>query len=156
MLALQATRLHLLQTPAAITIDAGGDMTSNHLARAVASIDDTRCPRHSRSDSLLVRVGDGDREAFAALYDDFVQTVYTMSLREGHEPSLAAKITFDVFLCAWLQAGTYDPKVESASTWVRAIAWKTIASQSRSLRVTRAVRSPTPGARSANESHSHV
>lgn len=107
-------------------------MTSHCSDRTAAAVD-TLCPRHSRLDSLLVEVGVGDREAFAALYDEFVQTVYQMSLNGGHEPSRATQITFDVFLCAWLRAGVYDPEVESAWTWLRAIAATTITAQSSTL-----------------------
>ena len=110
-------------------------MSSHSLAHAREPVGDS-CPRHSSLDSLLVRVGDGDRDALAGLYDEMSRTIYGMSLSSGHEPALAAQITLDVFLCAWLKAGSYDPEVESAWTWVRAIAWTTISAQSRRLQVT--------------------
>ena len=129
-------------------------MTSHSLAHALQPVGDS-CPRHSSLDSLLVRVGDGDRDAFAALYDEMSRTVYGMSLRAGHEPSFAAQITLDVFLCAWLKAGTYDPEAESAWTWVRAIAWTTITAQSRQRRVT-ALPSRTPGTGALGPRPAHV
>lgn len=88
------------------------------------------CPRHSSLDSLLVRVGDGDREAFAAFYGEVSRTVFGMSVCSGHGPALSAQVTLDVFLQAWQQAGTYDPKAQSAWTWVRAIALDVITGQS--------------------------
>jgi RNA polymerase sigma-70 factor (ECF subfamily) len=95
--------------------------------------DGNLCSRHSSLDSLLVRVGDGDRDAFAALYDEMSRTVHGISLSGGHEPGLAAEVTLDVFLCAWSKAGSFDPAVESAWTWMRAIARTTITTRSRSL-----------------------
>lgn len=103
---------------------------SLHSVTRAAQLDGHLCPRHSRLDSLLVRVGDGDREAFAAFYGELSQTVYGMSVCSGHGPALSAQVTLDVFLHAWQQAGTYDPKAQSAWTWVRAIALDVITSQS--------------------------
>lgn len=105
-------------------------MTSNVLASSGAPVG-TLCPRHRRLDALLLRVGDGDRDAFAVLYDELVQTVYELSVGEGLEPEHCAQITFDVFLCVWLQAGSYDAEHASAWTWVRAIAATTVSAQSR-------------------------
>ena len=109
-------------------------MTPLPRAHAVAAVGEPLCARHSRLDFLLVRVGEGDRDAYAAFYDDVVASVYRMSLRGGHRPSFATAITFDVFLCVWLQAGTYDPEVESAWSWVRAITRRTVTAQSRRQR----------------------
>ena len=98
------------------------------LDRAGAPADDL-CARHNRLDSLLVRVGEGDRAAFSTLYDELVPTIYGMSLGAGHGPSPAARITLHVFLRAWLQARSFDPEVASAWTWVRAIASTTISEE---------------------------
>ena len=100
-------------------------MTLTDLARGVQPGGDP-CPRHSRLDALLVRVGGGDRAALAAIYDETSHTVYGMSLSSGRGSAMAAQLTLDVFLRAWEQAGTYDPETESAWTWVRAIALETI------------------------------
>ena len=129
-------------------------MSSLSLARGLQPVGDL-CSRHTSLDSLLVRVGDGDRDALATLYDEMSRTVYGMSLSGVQQPALAAQITLDVFLCAWLQAGTYDPDVESAWTWVRAIAWKTITAQSRSRHLTSVgpLGACTMGAREPRRSH---
>ena len=81
-----------------------------------------RCPRHRRIDGLLLKVGTGDRTAFAALYDEMNRTVFAMGLRRGLEPGLAAEVTHDVFLDAWRQAPRYDPGVQSGWTWVHGLA----------------------------------
>ncbi len=109
-------------------------MTPDSQAPVVPPGGDVRCARHSRLDALLVRVGEGDRDAFAAFYDDAVASVHRMSLRGGHRDSLATALTFDVFLRVWLQASTYDPEVESAWSWLRAIARRTVPAPSRRQR----------------------
>ncbi len=114
------------------------------------------CSRHGSLDSLLVRIGDGDRDAFAALYDEMSGTVYGMSLSGGHEPALAAQITLDVFLCAWLKAGSFNPKVESAWTWMRAIARTTITAQSRIPRLAQVVPIRTTNTNAVEPEYNHV
>jgi RNA polymerase sigma-70 factor (ECF subfamily) len=96
-------------------------MTSNDLARAGSPVEHL-CSRHSNLNSLLVRVGDGDREAFASLYDEMSPTIYGMSLSSGLDPARASQATLDVFLRAWQQAGTYELAGQSAWTWVCALA----------------------------------
>ena len=130
-------------------------MLKHHLA-SVGGPDGDLCTRHGSLDSLLVRVGEGDRVAFAALYDEMSRTVYAMSLSGGHDPALAAHITLDVFLCAWLRAGAYDPRVESAWTWLRAIAATTITAQSRSRILTRVVATDTPDNNALESEPHHV
>lgn len=96
-------------------------MTANRPAQAPLPVD-YACPRHTRLDSLLNRVGGGDREAFAAMYDELGPTVYAMSMREGQEPWISAEVTQYVFLRAWRQARDYDLEKESAWAWIHAIA----------------------------------
>lgn len=95
---------------------------SSHEPARPGRPDDQRCPRHSRVDALLVKVGEGDRDAFAALYDEMHQTVFAMGLLSGHESHRAAEVTFDVFVDAWRQAPMYDPQVQSGWAWVHGLA----------------------------------
>ena len=121
--------------------------SDDQAARAVEYL----CPRHTYLNSVLVRVGDGDRDAFAALYDEFSQTVYAMSLHVGHEPQVAAQITHDVFLRAWRQARTYEPTAESAWTWFRTIALEVINNSTGERAKATAARSRTPDEAAARE-----
>ncbi len=123
-------------------------MASNdQAARAVEYL----CPRHTYLNSVLVRVGDGDRDAFAVLYDEFGQTVYAMSLHVGHQPQVAARITQDVFLRAWRQARTYEPTAESAWTWIRTLALEVINSPTGERAKATAGRSRTPDEAAAHQ-----
>ena len=103
-------------------------MSSTRSAPAAQSTDHM-CPRHTAIDSLLVRTGDGDSDAFAAFYDLVGPTVYAMSVGSGHGPRIAAEVTYDVFDRTWRQARTYDPEAASAWTWLRAIARESINSR---------------------------
>ena len=64
----------------------------------------------------------GDRDAFAALYDEMNQTVFAMGLLSGHESHRAAEVTYDVFVDAWRQAPMYDPQAQSGWAWVHGLA----------------------------------
>ena len=108
-----------------ITDALGALLSSNHRDQAAQPFD-YLCSRHTEADSLLIRVGGGDRIAFAALYDRFSQTVYAMSLGSGHEPRLSTEVTSEVFLRAWREAPTYDPETGSAWRWLHAIALEAI------------------------------
>ena len=63
--------------------------------------------RSQRLDSLLGRVGQGDREAFASLYEETRADVYGFALsltRSRHE---AEDVSHDVFLRVWTSAPRY-------------------------------------------------
>jgi hypothetical protein len=122
-------RSYLPQSPAAVNMNARGQvMISTSLARP-ASLVDQLCSRHAGLDSLLVRVGNGNCGAFAGLYDEVSQTVYAMSLLNGHDPRVSEEVTYAVFVKVWRQARAYDPEAGSAWTWLRAIALEAIQSQ---------------------------
>ena len=135
-------------------------MTSNHRndAAHTAAPDEHLCSRHSSLDALLTKVGGGDRDAFASLYDEMSSTVYGMSLTNGRDPALASQITLDVFLRAWQQASTYDLATQSAWTWMRTLALEATASQSRRARPAPTEPSPTPPTTvdRVDRTHSHV
>ena len=129
-------------------------MTSNHKTNAAAP-EEPLCSRHSSLDTLLTKVGGGDRDAFASLYDEMSSTVYGMSLTDGRDPALASQITLDVFLRAWRQASTYDLATQSAWTWVRTLALEATASQSRRAHPDLTEPAPTTVDR-VDQRHSHV
>ena len=79
------------------------------------------CARDRALDGLLLRVGRGDRTAFAALYDALSQAVYAMTLRADRDAEQSAEVTEEVFLDAWRQARGFDPEQGSARDWVHAL-----------------------------------
>lgn len=66
----------------------------------------------------LERVGDGDRDAFAALYDEYSGLVYSLALRMLRSPAAAEDATQDVWVKIWNAAATYDARRAAVSTWI--------------------------------------
>lgn len=79
-----------------------------------ASVDD--------ADQLLVRVGRGDREAFAAFYDLVAPRVYGVIRAVLRDPARSEEVTQDVMVELWRTAPRYDPSVGRARTWALTIA----------------------------------
>lgn len=73
-------------------------------------------------DELLARVGSGDREAFAALYDASASRVFGLVRRLVVDPAQAEEVTQDVYLEIWQTAPRFDPARGSALAWMFTLA----------------------------------
>jgi RNA polymerase sigma-70 factor, ECF subfamily len=71
---------------------------------------------------LLCRVGRGDLDAFAQLYDALAADVFGLVFRVVRNRHLAEEVTQDVFLCLWRDASSFDPTRGSPSGWVHVVA----------------------------------
>lgn len=71
---------------------------------------------------LLVRVGDGDKEAFASLYDAVAEMVYALVLRVVRDPAQSEEVAQDVMLEVWRLAGRFDASRGSARGWIATMA----------------------------------
>lgn len=71
---------------------------------------------------LLVRVGGGDKEAFASLYDAVAAMVYAIVLRVVRDPAQSEEVAQDVMLEVWRLAGRFDPSRGSARGWIATMA----------------------------------
>ena len=70
-------------------------------------------------DKQLVRaIVDRRSDAVAELYDRYAGMLKALSQRILHDPSDAEEILQETFLQVWNQAGRYDPKRSSVSTWL--------------------------------------
>jgi RNA polymerase sigma-70 factor (ECF subfamily) len=67
---------------------------------------------------LLARVREGDREAFAQLYDRYGDAAYSLAVRIVRDRDLAADVVQDAFLAVWKNAASFDPDRGQASTWI--------------------------------------
>ncbi|MFF3313515.1 ECF RNA polymerase sigma factor SigK [Streptomyces sp. NPDC002952] len=76
----------------------------------------------TRAETLLLRVADGDHEAFAGVYDAFAGTVMGMICRILRDAAQAEEVTQDVMLEVWRTADRYDPQRGSAKAWVLTLA----------------------------------
>ena len=73
-------------------------------------------------DEALVRVADGDREAFAVVYDALSARVFGLVLRVLVDRSQAEEVTQEVFVDMWRKAPTFDPARGSSVGWALALA----------------------------------
>ncbi len=67
---------------------------------------------------LVAAVGAGDAEALARLYDRFSGMLLGLTHRILGDASEAEEVLQEAFLQVWNQAGRYDPKRSSVSTWL--------------------------------------
>ena len=71
-----------------------------------------------RTDALLLRrMADGDKAAFADLYDRFSRPLYATALRIVSDPAEAQDITHDAFLTLWEKAAVFQSDRGSAFAW---------------------------------------
>lgn len=75
-----------------------------------------------RSAALLKRIGDGDAQALAELYDLHAGLVNGLVLRIVRERSDAEDVVQEVFVQAWRQAARFDAGRGSPEAWLCTIA----------------------------------
>lgn len=71
---------------------------------------------------LVKRVGQGDREAFARLYDATSAKIYGVALAVLRRPALAEDVLQDTYVRVWNNARSFDPNRASPITWMATIA----------------------------------
>jgi RNA polymerase sigma-70 factor (ECF subfamily) len=67
-----------------------------------------------------VRAGDG--RAVAAMYDRYNALIFSLALRMLNDREGAEELVQEVFLRAWRQAASYQPRLGRLSTWLLGIA----------------------------------
>ncbi|GAA4673301.1 sigma-70 family RNA polymerase sigma factor [Frondihabitans cladoniiphilus] len=73
-------------------------------------------------EQLLQRVATGDREAFAALYDQTAPRVLGLIKRLLKDHSQSEEVTQEVFLEIWQTATRFDTKKGGAASWMLTMA----------------------------------
>ncbi|MFG1921014.1 ECF RNA polymerase sigma factor SigK [Cryptosporangium sp. NPDC048952] len=92
-------------------------------ARATASPPDVAdTPDVDVLGALLIRVGRGDDDAFARLYDEVSSRVYGVILRVVRDSSQAEEVAQEVFVEIWRTATRFDAARGTASGWVLTLA----------------------------------
>ena len=84
---------------------------------------------------LVQAIVDRQEAAVAELYDRFSGMLQALSQRVLGDPADAEEILQETFLQVWNQAGRYDPKRSSVSTWLVLIARSRAIDRLRSARV---------------------
>lgn len=79
-----------------------------------------RLSRHSdSSDALLAhRVAEGNRDAFAALYDKYSRPAYSLAKRICVVAELAEDVVQEAFLALWRDPSRYQPSKGGFGTWL--------------------------------------
>lgn len=73
-------------------------------------------------EALLVRVAQGDRPAFAKLFDAYARKVKSYLMRLGASSAAAEDLAQDAMVSIWRRAASFDPAKAKASTWIFVIA----------------------------------
>ncbi len=73
--------------------------------------------REAVDTDLLQRIAQGDRDAFAQLYDRFSGPLYGTALRIVREPAEAQDVVHDAFITLWEKAATFESTRGSAFSW---------------------------------------
>jgi RNA polymerase sigma-70 factor (ECF subfamily) len=73
-------------------------------------------------DRLLARVARGDRDAFAAVYDQVAGPVYGLVHQLVGDPARSEQVTGDVLTEVWRTASKFSPADGSGISWIMTIA----------------------------------
>jgi RNA polymerase sigma-70 factor, ECF subfamily len=73
-------------------------------------------------DALMRAVADGDRDAFADLYDAVASRVYGLVRRVLRDSGLAEEVAQEALVEVWRTAARFDPSRGSAAGWIFTIA----------------------------------
>jgi RNA polymerase sigma-70 factor (ECF subfamily) len=75
-----------------------------------------------RDDELLALVQQRHEPALGAIYDRYGRVIYTIALRITGSRETAEEVVQDVFQNIWQAAGTFQPGIAQASSWIFGIA----------------------------------
>lgn len=73
--------------------------------------------RQQEDARLLLRVAQGDKAAFAALYDRFSRPLYATAVHVVHDAAEAQDIVHDAFVSLWEKASSFEPGRGTAFAW---------------------------------------
>jgi RNA polymerase sigma-70 factor (ECF subfamily) len=127
-------------------------MTSENDRSAPSDADET--PLASQQD-LLERVAQGDKRAFAALYDQISPKVFGLVRRVLRDQAQSEEVTQEIFLEIWQTATRFDPNKGGASTWILTMAHRRAVDRVRSSQSSRD-RDTRIGIRDYNPDYDHV
>ena len=99
----------------------GGWTAPTRSARSMNTPDETVAEtpeaRERRDAQLLGQIAQGDRDAFAQLYDRFSAPLYSTALHVLRDTTEAQDVVHDAFVTLWEKAATFDTSRGSAFSW---------------------------------------
>jgi RNA polymerase sigma-70 factor, ECF subfamily len=75
-------------------------------------------PASAEGGALIRRMADGDRQAFADLYDRYARLAFGLIRRILPQPAEAEEVLQEVFWQAWTEAPGYDPERGTPEAWL--------------------------------------
>lgn len=88
-------------------------------------------------DELLLATAQGDREAFAAMFDAIAPKVVGVVRRVVRDPSRSDEVAQEVLTEVWQKAKRFDPERGSAMSWIMTIAHRRAVDAVRSTQASR-------------------
>lgn len=107
------------------------------LEGVASGMGDARPVGAASHEQLLAQVAQGDRVAFAALYDGTAARVHGLVRRLLVDHAQAEEVTQEVFLEIWQSAARYEPSRGSAITWMLTLAHRRAVDRIRSSQSSR-------------------
>jgi RNA polymerase sigma-70 factor (ECF subfamily) len=86
---------------------------------------------------VIQRVGRGDQQAFAELYDGTAPLVHGVVLKVVRDPSQTEEVVQEVFVELWRVAPRFDPSKGTVASWVATIAHRRAIDRVRSEQASR-------------------
>ncbi|MBM7438599.1 RNA polymerase sigma-70 factor (ECF subfamily) [Streptomyces sp. HB132] len=80
------------------------------------------CNEQEDRERMRARIRAGDREAFAALYEEYARAVYNHAYRLTGDWSTAEEVLSETFLAAWRTRHAVEPEGDSLRPWLLGIA----------------------------------
>jgi RNA polymerase sigma-70 factor (ECF subfamily) len=102
---------------------------------------------------LLVRIGDGDHDAFEVLYRRYARTVLALAQRRLGDAGRAEEALQEAFVSVWRSASTYRPERGAATAWLYTVARNAIADRGRRRQEPPAEPSDQPSADAGPDEH---
>lgn len=88
-------------------------------------------------DTLLLRAANGDRDAFAGVYDALAQPVMGLACRILRDAGQAEEVTQDVMIEVWRTADRFRPDLGTAKAWVLTLAHRRAVDRVRSVQASK-------------------
>jgi RNA polymerase sigma-70 factor (ECF subfamily) len=88
-------------------------------------------PQRSTDGELLVRIAEGDRDAFEELYGRYARAVLGLALRRLRDRGRAEDAVQEAFASVWRAARTYRPERGPGAPWLYAVARNAISDRGR-------------------------